>query len=196
MPESPPAEMSLFPTAIGFCGVAWSGDTVRATHLPEAAEAKVATRLAARVGGAASGAPSSAIRRAIDAMTALLGGERTDLGFIVCDFASLEPFAAEVYRLTRAIPPGATLTYGDIASQLGDKTLARAVGRALGRNPFPIIVPCHRVLGASGRLTGFSADGGIETKLRMLAIEGAQIGAQPALFDSLPLQLKQGRHAP
>jgi methylated-DNA-[protein]-cysteine S-methyltransferase len=80
-------------------------------------------------------------------------------------------------------------------ARLGDKALSRAVGRALGRNPFPIIVPCHRVLGANGRLTGFSAGGGIETKLRMLAIEGARIGSQPTLFDELPLKLKQGRRA-
>ena len=91
------------------------------------------------------------------------------------------------------IPAGETLSYGDIAIRLGDKRLAQAVGRALGQNPFPIIVPCHRVLGANGRLTGFSANGGIETKLRLLTIEGAKIGGVPTLFEELPLSLKAAR---
>ena len=131
-----------------------------------------------------------AIRSAIASITALLEGERTDLGFIACDFSGMDPFAAKVYAATRAIPAGRTLTYGDIALQIGDKQLAQAVGKALGRNPFPIVVPCHRVIGADGRLIGFSAPGGVETKLRMLAIEGARIGEAPGLFGDLPLVVK------
>ena len=119
-------------------------------------------------------------------MTALLEGEKTDLADIACDFSGIEPFATKVYAATRAIPPGQTMTYGGIASKLGDKRRARDVGKALGRNPFPIIVPCHRVIGANGKLTGFSAYGGVETKLRMLEIERARIGAAPGLFDDLP----------
>ena len=119
-------------------------------------------------------------------MTALLGGEKTDLTDITCDFSGVDPFAAKVYAATRAIPAGETLTYGAIALQLGDKQLARDVGRALGRNPLPIIVPCHRVIGANDKLTGFSAYGGVEIKRRMLAIEGARIGeAQGLLFGDL-----------
>ena len=81
-------------------------------------------------------------------------------------------------RLTRAIPRGATRTYGEVAAELGDPGAARAVGQALGRNPFPIIVPCHRVLAAAGRPGGFSAHGGVATKLRLLAIEGAPGNAE------------------
>ena len=179
------AHFSLFPTPLGDCGIAWCNDTVVATHLPEENSADTSRRLAART-GATKGEPSSAIA----SMIALLKGERTDLASIACDFGGIDPFAARVYAATRAIPAGETSTYGAIASQLGDKQLARDVGQALGRNPLPIVVPCHRVIGAGGRLTGFSAAGGVATKLRMLAIEGAQVGGAPGLFDDLPLAAK------
>ena len=106
-------------------------------------------------------------------MTALLGGERVDLADVALDMADVAPFHQRVYEQTRAIPAGATSTYGEIAARIGDPGNARAVGEALGRNPFPIIVPCHRVLAASGKLGGFSAFGGAMTKRRMLIIEGA-----------------------
>ena len=186
------AHFSLFPTPLGDCGIAWCGDVIVATHLPEESSADTGRRLAART-GATKGEPSSVIRRAIASMTALLEGEGTDLTFIACDFGGIGPFAAQVYAATRAIPTGETSTYGAIASQLGDTRLARDVGQALGRNPLPIIVPCHRVLGAGGRLIGFSAAGGVATKLRMLAIEGAQLGGAPGLFDDLPLAAKPRR---
>ena len=177
---------SLFPTPLGDCGIAWRGDTVVSTRLPDKSSADTSRRLAMRTGGT-RGEPPTAIRCAIASMTALLEGERTDLTSIVCDFGAIDPFAAQVYAATRAIPAGRTSTYGAIAARLGDKQLARNVGQALGRNPLPIIVPCHRVMGAGGKLTGFSAAGGVATKLKMLAIEGAQVGDAPGLFDDLPL---------
>lgn len=186
------AHFSLFPTPLGDCGIAWRNDTVVATHLPEESSADTGRRLATRT-GTTKGEPPTAIRRAIASMTALLEGEGTDLTSIACDFGGIDPFAAQVYAATRAIPAGETSTYGAIASQLGDKRLARDVGQALGRNPLPIIVPCHRVIGAGGRLTGFSAAGGVATKLRMLAIEGAEVGGAPGLFDDLPLSAKPRR---
>jgi methylated-DNA-[protein]-cysteine S-methyltransferase len=166
---------------------------VTATHLPEPTERATLARLAERAGAAAPGEPTAAVGTAIDAITALLDGGRTDLGFIACDFSRVGALELQVYEAARAIPPGETTTYGEIAAGLGDRLLAQAVGRALGRNPFPIIVPCHRVMGAGGRLTGFSANGGVETKLRMLAIEGARIGGEPALFSDLPLAVKPVR---
>ena len=189
---------TLFPTAIGACGIAWRDATIVATHLPEASDTVTQARLVARVGKtreseATEGEPPPAVLTAIDAITALLAGGRTDLSFIACDFSALDPLRVRIYEITRRIPPGETLTYGEIALRLGDKLLAQSVGQALGRNPFPIIVPCHRVLGASGRLTGFSANGGTETKLRMLAIEGARVGDEPALFGELPLAVKPAR---
>jgi methylated-DNA-[protein]-cysteine S-methyltransferase len=97
------------------------------------------------------------------------------------------PFHQRVYAVARTIPPGATLSYGEIAVRLGDRGAARDVGEALGQNPFPIIVPCHRVLAAGGKVGGFSASGGVATKLRLLDIEGAQVGEAPSLFERLPL---------
>lgn len=182
-------QFALFPTPLGACGIAWRGDTVVATNLPEQTPAATAARLAART-GASEGEPPPAIQTAIASITALLEGVKEDLGFIACDFSATDPLAKKVYDVARAIPVGETMTYGEIAVQLGDKLLAQAVGKALGSNPFPIIVPCHRVLGANGRLTGFSANGGVETKLRMLAIEGAMIGTAPGLFGDLPLAVK------
>lgn len=184
-------QFSLFPTALGDCGMAWRDDLVVATRLPGKSSADTGGQLAART-GATSGEPPPAIRLAIAAITALLEGEGTDLSFISCDFSGIDPFATKVYAATRAIPAGQTLTYGAIAVQLGDKRLAQEVGKALGRNPFPIIVPCHRVIGANDRLVGFSAYGGVQTKLKMLAIEGARIGEAPGLFDELPLAMKPG----
>lgn len=189
----PMMRFSLFPTSLGSCGIAWTGDLVVATHLPGRSESATAARMAARTAGAAESTPPAAIQRVIASILALLDGDRADLAFVACDFSRIDPFRAKVYAATRAIRPGETRTYGDIALQLGDKLLAQAVGQALGRNPFPIIVPCHRVMGSNGRLTGFSATGGIETKLRMLAIERARIGEAPALFDELPLAAKPRR---
>jgi methylated-DNA-[protein]-cysteine S-methyltransferase len=97
------------------------------------------------------------------------------------------PFERRVYEVARTIVPGATLAYGDIAARLGAPGEARAVGQALGHNPFPLVVPCHRVLAAGGKVGGFSANGGIATKLRLLSIEGAQTSSAPPLFEKLPL---------
>ncbi len=103
-------------------------------------------------------------------------------------------FNRRVYDVARTIRPGATLSYGEIAVRLGDRNLARDVAQALSQNPFPIIVPCHRVLAAGGKMGGFSAPGGVRTKLRLLSIEGAQYGA-PMLFDRLPWATSDRRPA-
>jgi len=180
---------SLFPTPLGDCGIAWAGDMVVATHLPESTPEETAERLAART-GAMPGEPPGQIRGAIRSITSLLQGQRPDLSVIACDFDGIDPFAGKVYKAARAIPAGETRTYGDIATELGDKLFAQQVGQALGRNPFPIIIPCHRVIGADGKLTGFSARGGVETKLKLLSIEGASIGEQQGLFGHLPMAVK------
>jgi methylated-DNA-[protein]-cysteine S-methyltransferase len=125
------------------------------------------------------------VQRAIDGIVALLAGQPRDLGDVQLDTAALSDLQRRIYEVARTIPAGATLTYGAIAERLGDRLLARDVGQALGENPFPIIVPCHRVLAAGGKIGGFSAPGGARTKLRLLEIEGAQPGG-PTLFDRLP----------
>jgi methylated-DNA-[protein]-cysteine S-methyltransferase len=134
--------------------------------------------------------PSPGVQAAIDGITALLRGEARDLNDIKIDDSDTPEFNAKVYAVTRKIPPGKTLTYGEIAAQLGDKLLARDVGQALGQNPCPIVVPCHRVLAAGGKSGGFSAVGGVVTKLKLLSIEGAQPGG-PSLFENLPLAVRR-----
>ena len=117
--------------------------------------------------------PPDHVRCVIDDVVRLLGGERVSLDYVSIDDAAVPELDRRVYAVTRTIPPGSTSTYGDVARLLGDATLARRVGEALGRNPFPIVVPCHRVLAAGGRTGGFSARGGTETKMQLLRIEGA-----------------------
>ena len=178
--------LALFDTAIGRCGVVWGDAGLRGVQLPEADDARTRARLAQKAPGACDSAMPEKVRRACEAMTALLDGEAIDLAFVALDMSGIPDFNHAVYDIARAIMPGETLTYGDIATKLGDKLLSRAVGKALGENPFPIVVPCHRVLAANGKTGGFSANGGVTTKFRMLAIERARIARNddtPMLFD-------------
>ncbi len=178
--------LALFDTAIGRCGVAWGDAGLRGVQLPEADDAATRAHLARKASGTREAAMPEDVRRACEAMTALLGGEAVDLAFVALDMRDIPDFNRAVYDIARAIMPGETLTYGDIATRLGDKLLSRAVGKALGENPFPIVVPCHRVLAANGKAGGFSANGGVTTKFRMLAIERARIARNddaPMLFD-------------
>ena len=176
---------TLFDTAIGVCGIAWGPGGVVAVQLPEADAARTRARLLKGLPPLPGlTQPPATVRAAIEGIQALLEGRsRSDLREIELDMARLTPFQREVYAMARAIPPGQTRTYGEMAQALGDAGLARAVGQALGHNPFAPVVPCHRVLAAGARSGGFSARGGVATKLRMLQIEGAQIGGEPGLFD-------------
>ncbi|QWF79075.1 methylated-DNA--[protein]-cysteine S-methyltransferase [Amycolatopsis sp. CA-230715] len=174
-------EFALFDTAIGHCGVCWGEHGITRVQLPEGSEARTRAKVLRDHPGAAETAPPPEIRRAIDEMTALMDGERLDLLDIEVDEGVVPEFHRRVYEITRAIPPGKTLTYGEIAHRLGMPGSAQAVGQALGANPYPIVVPCHRVLAAGGGNGGFSAPGGVDTKLRMLVIEGA-IAEEPTLF--------------
>jgi methylated-DNA-[protein]-cysteine S-methyltransferase len=178
---------ALFDTAIGACGIAWSARGVVGVQLPERHDRATRDRLRRRFPDACEAAPPSDIQQAIDSIVALLRGEAADLSFITLDMDDMPPFRQSIYAALRSIPAGATLSYGEIAARLGDGSAARDVGEATGKNPFPIIVPCHRVIASGGRLGGFSAAGGVTTKLRLLNIEGALVGEAPTLFDSLPL---------
>jgi methylated-DNA-[protein]-cysteine S-methyltransferase len=184
---------SLYVTAVGTCGIAWSEAGLVGIQLPERGEAATQARLLRRFPDAKGEEPGAEVAAAISAIKALLSGEPTDLSFIRLDESGIGDFDRRVYAVARAIPPGETLTYGEIAKRLGDPNASRAVGKSLGANPWPIVVPCHRVLGADGRIGGFSAHGGIETKIRMLQIEKARTDARPALFDDLPLAIKPRR---
>jgi methylated-DNA-[protein]-cysteine S-methyltransferase len=185
---------AIFETAIGACGIAWGDRGIAAVQLPEASEQKTRARLQRRFPEAREAPPPPDVQLAVDGITALLRGEAIDLTAITLDIEELPAFNRRVYDVARAIPPGATLSYGEIAAQLGEPPqVARDVGQALGQNPFPIIVPCHRVLAANGKPGGFSASGGVTTKLRLLTIEGAKTSDEPSLFQSLPLATKPRR---
>ena len=165
----------MFATAIGPCGIAWSEAGVTGFQLPERGPAETRRRMTSRFPDAADAVPSPAVKRGIDAIVALMGGECVDLAFIKLDMDGVPEFQQRVYEIARTIRAGATMTYGEIAKRVGDIGAARAVGQALGRNPFAVIVPCHRVTAARGKTGGFSASGGRATKLKLLAIEGAQL---------------------
>lgn len=175
--------LTIFDTQIGPCGIAWSDRGVIAVQLPEGDEAKTRARLLRRCPHAREAAPPAAVQDAIEGIISLLRGERHDLSAIALDMDGLPSFDRRVYEVARTIAPGATLSYGEISARLGARDLAREVGQALGRNPFPIIVPCHRVLAAGGKAGGFSANGGVTTKLRLLTIERARTSDTPTLFD-------------
>lgn len=175
---------ALFDTAIGRCGIAWGSRGVIGVQLPEKSAEATRTRLMRHCPAADEAEPPKQIARAIADIQALLRGEKKSLRAIQLDMSRAPAFNARVYETTRAIPPGQTRTYGEIAHAIGDASAARAVGQALGRNPFAIVVPCHRVVGANDKLVGFSANGGIATKLKMLQIEGWRAN-EPSLFDAL-----------
>lgn len=178
---------ALFDTAIGRCGVAWGERGLLGVQLPEADDTRTRARLLQKAPGAREMTLPDDVRRACDAMAELLDGNAIDLSFIALDTDHLPAFNRSVYDIAQTIAPGETLTYGDIAARLGDKLLSRAVGKALGENPLPIVIPCHRVLAANGKTGGFSANGGVTTKFRMLNIERAKLARSsddaPMLFD-------------
>jgi len=171
------AGIVAFDTDLGACAVRWTDAGVASVRLPSARIAEL-PRIEDGV------AVPAAILEAIDGIRRVLAGESVDLGSVVIDDREVDPFRRQVYAATRAVPPGSTATYGDVARAIGrsDAEAARDVGAALARNPTPIIVPCHRVVGANGKLTGFSAPGGLATKRRMLELEGAPGYGQQRLF--------------
>lgn len=181
-----PVEYCLFDTPIGYCGIAWigsgwAGDLPRVARLqlPEETLEATASRIAHGSSDSPPSEPPPLLGELIAKIQAHLQGDMQDFLEVRMDLTGVEWFAREVYRATRAIPPGRTSSYGALARSIGQPGAARAVGRALGWNPLPLIIPCHRVLGANGRPGGFSAHGGLETKERLLAIEGVSLSSAP-----------------
>ncbi len=172
-PRLKPDYFALFDTTIGRCGLAWTERGVCAVQIPEADEAATRRRLLRQWPETEEAEPPPGVAAIVERIVALLGGENVEFADVALDLRGISRFERQVYAIALAIPPGRTLTYGEIAEQLGDRGLARAVGQALGANPVPIVVPCHRVVAASGKSGGFSAPGGAQTKVRMLAIERA-----------------------
>jgi methylated-DNA-[protein]-cysteine S-methyltransferase len=175
-------EFALFETAIGTCGIAWTELGISNVLLPGRSAEQTRGMLTARHGAAAETEPPAAVAEAVAAIVRLMTGSPEDLTGVELDLTDVPAFNREVYAIARTIAPGSTLCYGDIASRIGRPGAARAVGRAMGENPCPIVVPCHRVLAADGSLHGFSSYGGIATKRRMLQIEGALAPDEPTLF--------------
>jgi methylated-DNA-[protein]-cysteine S-methyltransferase len=167
--------MTVFPTAIGDCGIVWNDAGVCGVQLPEATADATRERLQKSWPDATQSEPTPAAARAIEGIKALLDGEPDAMEDVEIDLNGVSDFRRGVYEIARTVGPGDTITYGEIASRLGEPHAAREVGQALGANPVPLIVPCHRVLAAGGKLGGFSARGGVTTKSRLLAIEGASL---------------------
>lgn len=179
---------TLFDSALGPCGLAWHERALTRVLLPGATRDETA-ELLARVCGNAPEVPAPwgppappFVADAVAAMQSLLRGEPAELSALPIDLGVAGPFERAVYEATRRLGPGQTSTYGELAQAIGQPDAARAVGVALGRNPWPLVVPCHRVLAAGGRLGGFSAPGGSETKRRLLAIEAALAPRAGELF--------------
>ena len=179
----------VFNTAIGPCGVAWSARGLVALALPERDAAETARRLIAKSGSAGAVSPPPAVAAAIAQITRYCAGERIDLSSVPLDLSGIDPFRRRLYETMRVLHFGETTTYGELARRAGvaqagsqEWEMARDVGVAMGRNPLPIVVPCHRVLAAGGKLGGFSAYGGTATKEKLLALEGVRFdGGEPRL---------------
>jgi methylated-DNA-[protein]-cysteine S-methyltransferase len=177
---------ALFATAIGTCALAWNDVGLTGVWLPSAAGGSLRRQVLRRAPRAHQSPPVGAIADGVDAMTRLLAGEHVDLDAVALDLAAVDAFDRGVYAAARAVRAGRVLTYGELAMRVGGGATARDVGRSLGRNRWPLVVPCHRVVASGAGLGGFSAPGGTETKRRLLAIEGARRGAAPDLFDAPP----------
>jgi methylated-DNA-[protein]-cysteine S-methyltransferase len=172
---------ALFDTPVGVCGIAWTAHGLCGLQLPEPDRETALARLARRFPALEPGAADE-VGAVIAEVNAHLGGESVDYGRVKLDFDGIHAFERAVYAAARAIPFGETRTYGALAGQLGEPQAAQAVGQALGRNPWPIIVPCHRITAADGKTGGFSAAGGVVTKLKLLEIEGALAVERLPLF--------------
>ncbi len=191
---------ALFESPLGSGAIAWSERGVVGLQLPEASAAATRRRMEVRFPNAAEAVPTDEISAAIELVQAILRGDPVDASSVVLDFEGMprpvRSFDRRVYELALRIPRGTTWTYGEIAARLGEEWsgvvgASRAVGQALGRNPFAPIVPCHRVVAAGGKSGGFSAFGGVATKHRLLALEGARTGGfartREAVFKALAM---------
>ena len=183
---------SVFDTGIGRCGIVWSDAGVVGVHLPEAREIETRRRLFQLYPEAREMRAPLNVEIAIEGMVALLRGQPADLADIVLDMNGIPPFNQRVYEITRGIPWGETRIYGEIAAQMRASGAAHSVAQAIGKNPFMLIVPCHRVLEAGGYADRISPNGGSISNRRLLSIEGALSPGSKTLFDVL-LPVASGR---
>lgn len=176
---------TIFDTGIGRCGIAWGQAGVVGVQLPEAREIETRKRLFQLYPEARETRPPLNVELAIEGIVALLRGESGDFSDVTLDMGGIHAFNQRVYQITRMIPRGETRTYGEIAARLGASGAVHSVAQAIARNPFVIIIPCHRVLEAGGYADKISPHGGVISKRRLLSIEGTGGPSSKTLFDVL-----------
>lgn len=168
---------AVFETAAGFCGIAWNGIGIVRFHLPMRSADAAERALLRRVPSAEHAAPPAGVSGVIAAAQRYFAGEKVDFSDAQVDLAGQEDFFRRIYAALRRVGYGQTTTYGALAKELGaGPEAARDVGQAMATNPMPLIIPCHRVLAAGGKVGGFSAPGGAASKIRMLELEGVRVG--------------------
>ena len=170
---------AVFETALGWIGIGWSANGITHLQLPEKDRSATEARLLARGASRETGTPPLAIQSVIDALIRYASGEHVDFSQTPVDFAGVDEFRLSIYEQARQLAYGTTTTYGGLCDAAGHPGLARETGEAMGSNPVPIIVPCHRVLAAGGKMGGFSAPGGVFTKRRLLDMEHAKPPSPP-----------------
>jgi methylated-DNA-[protein]-cysteine S-methyltransferase len=179
--SEPPGHYHVFETAMGFCGIAWSDAGVARFQLPTKSAEATERLMRRRALGAEPGAPLEDVAAVIETAKRYFAGEETDFSQVQLDLAGEDAFFAQIYDALRRVGWGRTTTYGALAKEVGaGREAARDVGEAMAKNPTPLIIPCHRVLAAGGKIGGFSAPGGSKTKARMLELEGVRLGPPEA----------------
>jgi methylated-DNA-[protein]-cysteine S-methyltransferase len=179
---------SVFETAAGFCAIAWSDAGITRFMLPSSTAQATEHNLRRRLPEAQTGTPPAHVVAAIEAAKRYFAGEKMDFSELRLDLAGQGEFFRKIYDAARRVTWGNTTTYGALAKEVGvGPEAARDVGQAMAKNPVPLIIPCHRVLAAGGKLGGFSAPGGSATKERMLELEGVRLGASPPAQQTLGL---------
>jgi methylated-DNA-[protein]-cysteine S-methyltransferase len=176
----------IFETAHGFCGIAWNDVGITRFQLPTRSHGAAARALLRRMPSAESGTPTPQVVEAVDAVKRYFEGEETDFSGVTLDLSDQDIFFKQIYAAARQVGWGRTTTYGALAKKLGaGPEAARDVGQAMARNPVALIIPCHRVLAAGGKVGGFSAPGGAAAKVRMLELEGVHVEPLPPAQRSL-----------
>lgn len=176
----------IFETAHGFCGIAWNDVGITRFHLPARSREAAERALLRRMPGAEPGTPTPQVAEVIDSVTRYFRGEEADFSDVALDLSDQDAFFSQIYAAARQIGWGRTTTYGALAKKLGaGPEAARDVGQAMAKNPVALIIPCHRVLAAGGKVGGFSAPGGAAAKIRMLKLEGVNVEPPPPAQRSL-----------
>jgi methylated-DNA-[protein]-cysteine S-methyltransferase len=178
----------IFETAAGYCGIAWSNVGITRFQLPARSAKATEQNLLRRLPGAEPGTATAEVVDAVAAVRRYFEGEKIDFSDVRLDLDEQEEFFKQIYLATRRVGWGHTTTYGTLAKELGvGPEAARDVGQAMAKNPVPLIIPCHRVLAAGGKVGGFSAPGGSAAKIRMLELEGVHVGLVKPAQQSLGL---------